>query len=119
MRDELSRSPSGRLVVGLWSEHRLEIRRLVDHNRRVATIWHRSGGPALLQALLRAMDSPALRLPAFINGAPVAACVDRIAGAFSKYGSPALRDDVLRVRSALPEIGGASFADIVVALGQG
>ncbi|HEY1307860.1 MAG TPA: trypsin-like peptidase domain-containing protein [Vicinamibacterales bacterium] len=116
LRAELSQSIAGRLAIDLWSTHRGEIRDLIDHNRRVAAIWHRSGGPALLQAFTRALHTPSSIIPASVNGLPTSLCLDRLAAAFRRYGSRPLDADVSRLRSALPAIGGRSLVDILAAL---
>jgi hypothetical protein len=116
LRAELSHSIAGRLAIDLWSNHRGEIGELINHHRKVATVWHRSGGPALLQAFTRAVHAPTLKIPASVNGLPTSACLDRLAAAFRRYGSPTLCADVSRLRSALPSIGGFSLAEILAAL---
>ena len=116
LRAELSHSIAGRLAIDLWSNHRGEIGELINHHRKVATVWHRSGGPALLQAFTRALHTPSLTIPASVNGLPTSACLDRLAAAFRRYGSPTLCADVSRLRSALPSIGGLSLAEILSAL---
>lgn len=114
--DGLIASPAGRLLDTAWREHERELRDLIDHNRRVATAWHRSGGPALLQAVIRAANVPASTLPDSVDGQPASACLDRIAHAFQKFGSDALRTDVARIRSLLPPPGGLSLTGWLDAL---
>ena len=41
------------------SRHFDEVLRLINTNRRVATIWHRNGGPALVRAALTLAEDPA------------------------------------------------------------
>jgi hypothetical protein len=116
LRAELAQSAAGRLVIDLWSAHRGEIQALINHNRKVATVWHRSGGPALLQAFMRAMHTPSLKIPASVNGLPTSVCLARLGEAFRRYGSPSLHTDISRLTSALPAIGGLSLVDILAAL---
>jgi hypothetical protein len=116
LRAELSRSPAGRLAIDLWRAHRGEIQALINHNRKVATVWHRSGGPALLQAFTRAVHTPSSKIPASVNGLPTSTCLDRLAGAFRRYGSRSLQTDISRLASALPAIGGLSLVDILATL---
>jgi hypothetical protein len=113
LHDELSRSGVGRMAIDMWIDHRGEIRDLIDHNRKVATVWHRSGGPALLQALIRAYQTPSATVPAMVNGLPIAVCIDRIAAALCKYGSPHLQGDVAHLRALLPSLANRAFADIL------
>jgi hypothetical protein len=116
LQSELSRSATGQLIIARWLEHQREIRHLVDHHRKVATVWHRSGGPALLQAILRALHSPDVVIPTSINGLSIAASLDRLKRILCKYGSPALGADAEHVHSLLPDIGGLSFPEIVASL---
>ena len=44
--------PTGHLYASLVSRHVDEVLRLINTNRRVATVWHRNGGPALVRAAL-------------------------------------------------------------------
>jgi hypothetical protein len=114
--DELSHSLPGRLAIALWIDHRAEIRHLIDHNRKVATVWHRSGGPALLQAAIRAYQAPSIKLPATINDLPIADCVARIASVFRKYGSVSLQRDIDHLHSVLPPLANRSLRDLVAGL---
>jgi hypothetical protein len=114
--DEISHSLPGRLAIALWIDHRAEIRHLIDHNRKVATVWHRSGGPALLQAAIRAYHTPSLTLPATINGLPIADCVARIASVFRKHGSASLQSDIDHLYSVLPPLANRSLRDLVAGL---
>jgi hypothetical protein len=116
LQDELAKSVNGRRVIDAWKEHKDEIRHLIDHNRKVAAAWHRGGGPAVVQALSRAMDATSVILPTMVNGRPIAACIDRLAQVLAKYGSPALRMDVARFHPVLPRMGGTSLTEILAAL---
>jgi hypothetical protein len=118
LEELLAQSSVGRLVIAMWSEHNHEVRHLIDHNRKVATVWHRIGGPALLQALVRAFHSPSLTVPATLNGQPTSACLDRLTHILCKYGSPRLQTDVERIRPLLPPLGGMSFSEILAAFSR-
>lgn len=115
LRDRLSGSPGGSQVVALWNQHRNEVRDLIAHNRRVATVWHRSGGPALLQALSRSGDRDPV-IPPRLNDVPTATCLERIAQIFDRYGGDALRADLARLRPLLPQAGGAPLDDLLTAI---
>jgi hypothetical protein len=118
LEDDLDRSRTGRELIALWLAHQRELTDLVNHNRRVAVTWHRNGGPALLQSLVRMLGQPRLALPETVHGRPVADCLDRIAAAFARFGSAVLRADLLRVRPAVPDLGGRTYPQIIHALGQ-
>src|SRR5262249_58931559 len=44
--------PEGEQLAAATSRHFSEVRRLINSNRRIATMWHRAGGPGLLRRLL-------------------------------------------------------------------
>jgi hypothetical protein len=115
LRDRLALSPGGRLVVALWNAHRGEVQNLIARNRKVATVWHRSGGPALLQALARSTDRDPT-IPAELNGMPTETCLERIARVFDRYGGQSLRSDLARVRPLLPRASGAPLGDLLTAI---
>ncbi len=50
--------PSWNLCAALVSQHFDEVKRLIDTNRRVAAVWQRHGGPALVRGIAFA-DRPA------------------------------------------------------------
>ena len=96
-----------------WHDHQQEIRALIDRNRKVAAVWRRAGGPALVQAFLRALRAPSEALPVVVNGLPMAACLDRIGAVLTKYGSAALGAELARLRARVPLVGGLSLDDIL------
>ncbi|MEV4052830.1 hypothetical protein AB0J55_16740 [Amycolatopsis sp. NPDC049688] len=117
VRARLDRSPGGRQVAALWVDHRPELVSLVNEHRRVAVVWQRNGGPALVQTLIRMTDQPQLRLPATVNGEPLTSCIDRIHDAFAAQAGPDLRHALGSARAALPDLAGLTYSQIVAALG--
>lgn len=117
VRTQLDRSPGGRQVAALWLDHRPELMSLVNSHRRVAVVWQRNGGPALVQTLIRMTDQPELALPATVNGEPLASCLDRIHDAFAAQAGPDLRHALGSARAALPDLAGLTYPQIVAALG--
>lgn len=112
----LDRSPAGRQVAALWLDHRTELVSLVNEHRRVAVVWQRNGGPALVQTLIRMTDQPELTLPATVNGEPLAGCLDRIHDAFAAQAGADLRHALDSARAALPDLAGLTYSQIVAAL---
>jgi len=102
-------------VTAAWDRHQAELRVLVASNRKVATVWHRGGGPALVQAITRALRIASARIPALVNGIPVALCIDRLARAFSRYGSPGLGADLALLRARLPAVEGLAGPELLAA----
>jgi hypothetical protein len=119
VQSELDRSAAGRMFITAWLRHQHELVDLVHTNSRVAAVWHRSGGSALSQCLIRMLDQPSLALPERVNGQPVAHCVNRLQEVFTRYGSAELRRDLIRVRTVVPELSGRTYPQIVAALTGG
>jgi hypothetical protein len=116
---DLDRSERGRALICLWLEHQSELLRLLNSNRRVATVWHRSGGAALFQLLVRMIMEPELALPKSLHGQPLTACLDRLYAVFHRFASPTLQQDLSRAREGLPELGGLDYEGICAALAAG
>ena len=98
--------PAGHLYAALVSRHFDEVLRLINTNRRVATVWQRNGGPALVRAALSIAEEPELAaIPDNIEGRPLAPLLIRILDSWRKYGSPGFVADIDRYRAdvlALP-----------------
>ena len=116
IRAELDASPGGRSVAALWLDHRSELVSLATEHRRVAVVWQRCGGPALVQTLIRMADRPELALPATVNGEPLSNCLGRIHDAFAAQAGADLRRALASARAALPELAGLTYPQIVAAL---
>lgn len=119
LQADLDRSEAGRLFLTLWLDHQDELTRLVSSNRRVAAAWHRSGGSALFQLLVRMLSQPELALPRTVNGQSLAVCIDRVQQMLSRFASPRLARALVRARSVLPDLGGRTYPQIIEALGAG
>jgi hypothetical protein len=116
LQRDLDRSGAGRMFISAWLRHQDELVELVYTNKRVAMVWHRSGGSALSQYLVRMLSQPSLAMPEQVNGQPLAHCLDRLQEVFCRYGSAQLRRDLTRVRAALPDMSGRAYPQIVAAL---
>lgn len=116
LQQKLDRSVRGRALITLWLSHQAELLDLVNSNRRVATVWHRSGASALFQVLVRMLSQPELTLPLTLNDKPLSACVDRVCSILDRFGSAPLRRDLTEVHAGLPELGGLSFDGVCRAL---
>jgi len=119
LQAELSTSEAGRLMTVLWMRHSSELNRLVNGNRKVATLWHRNAGPALFQHAIRAAKLPAHAFPEALDGQPVEQRMATLLDLFGRYGSERLRADILAHRTALPPVGGRTYADILAQLRGG
>jgi len=112
-QEELLRTPGGKHYAGLVRQHQLEVRMLINTNKRVAAVWHRNGGPGILQRLFQTVQSPDAALPTSINGQPLTDSLEKIFGAFKSYGSPDLATDIERYGPTLLEFIGMSYAQIL------
>ena len=112
-RGEILATPGGLRLLGVLRDHTDEIRALVMRHRRVATIWHRRGGPALLQGGIRGINAPASRLPPVIDGRPLGECLRAILGAFRRYGSTGLAEAVRRHGEECVELVSLSYGELL------
>jgi hypothetical protein len=113
---ELLQTPEGQHCIGLFQRHQSEVRTLINTNKRVATVWHRNGGPRLLQRVLEIIKTPGQVMPIEVEGQPFADRMSRIINAFMKYGSAELARDCLDVRAALINLGGRTYHEILASL---
>jgi hypothetical protein len=96
------------------SRHVHEVLRLINSNRRVAAVWHRNGGPALVRTALRVADDPAgAVLPAELAGASMTGQWARILASWRRHASPALAADIDAHREAVLEFPGRTLQAIV------
>jgi len=116
MEREITSTPAGRTYAELARRHFAEARALVDTNRRVATVWHRSGGPRIVQGLLQMFQRPEQALPAEIDGRPLPECLLRIQRAFARYGSRGFAADLDRFGPSLVALAGLTYREALAAL---
>ena len=116
VQQEVSATPEGFEYAELVKRHFAETQRLVNGNRRVATAWHRNGGPQILQAFLNMLQRRDQRLPVSINGKPFADCLERMRRVFARYASPALVADMSRFASRLEAMAGLDYPQILASL---
>lgn len=116
VRAELARSAAGQLLFELVSRHRAEVTRLLRDDRRVGVAWHRGGGAAVFQLLLRMLGRPELELPETVSGTPVGDLLDRLVAVLAERGSPELGADLRRARAVLPDVAGRTLPEILAAL---
>jgi len=117
VRADLAASGSGRLLLEFWQTHHGELTDLIERDRHVTIIWHRGGGAALTQLLLRLPADRSRALPATLYGEPLMRSVDRLHTVVARSASEHLRTDLDRVRAVMPDLAGLTYAEIVAALG--
>jgi hypothetical protein len=116
LRGDLESSPSGRFLFALWERHRPELTALLTSDRRLMLVWHRGGGAALVQLMLRMLTHPEQPLPETLHGEPLMACLDRAYAEVRRCASPGLRADLARARSLAPDLAGLDYQGILDAL---
>ncbi len=94
MEAELTATASGRELADVGRRNAGEVVRLVNHNRRVGTVWRRNGGPELVQAAFTLAQSDEKHLPPLINGRPLVDCLRRMQEILVRYGSAQLVADL-------------------------
>jgi hypothetical protein len=113
--NEIRQTVLGKEYMGVVRRHLEEGFALVNHNRRVATVWRRSGGPEILDALARIVQFRNERLPAEISGKPLAECLNRIQRIFMRYASPAFSADLNRYAPKLKNFANMTYLELVTA----
>jgi subtilisin family serine protease len=96
LRERLKDHPEGEHVAAAISRHFSEVRRLINSNRRIATMWHRAAGPRLLRRLLH--GTMAEDGPLSIDGESAYRYLDRCFDLLARRGSPRLRASLERYR---------------------
>jgi hypothetical protein len=114
--NEIRATPGGRELAEVVSKHLPEAVTLVTRNRRVAAVWHRSGGPQILNALFRAIQFRDERLPAEIGGRPLADSLTRIQRILIKYASADLTADLLRYAPQLLRLSELTYREMLASL---
>jgi subtilisin family serine protease len=109
--------PNGQYLAAAVSRNFSEGRRLINTNRRVATMWHRSDGPRLLhRILLGAIDAKA---PAAILTEQQREFMDRWCDLLVRYGSQRLRTSIEKHRTSLISLLETPLAaQVAIGIGQ-
>lgn len=94
LRDEFFSVPKGRFYTDLVNRHFSEVHTLINTNKRVATVWHRNGGPALIRMGMQAAYQQEEPLPVEIAGIRLSDRLNRIADILKRYGSETLTVDI-------------------------
>ena len=113
---DLESSNRGRDLLSVWTLHQRELNHLVNTNRRVAAVWHRSGCSALLHHLVRSIMLPERIIPKKINGRPVTECFNRFKRVLKTFASQKLKADIENFEGAIAGIGGLSYKEIMETL---
>lgn len=104
--------PSWNLCAALVSDHFDEVKRLIDTNRRVAAVWQRYGGPALVRGIALADRPPDPPIPASLAAAQPLALMTRLLNVLVRYGSENLCADIARHASLVQALPGARWNEL-------
>lgn len=109
VQQEIQAVPAGGRYMEILQRHFPEAHTLINNNRRVATSWHRNGGPEIVRGILRAAQFQNEPLPAEVNGKPLSECLDGLQSAFIRYGSPQLAADIDEYGPPLARLAGLTY----------
>lgn len=110
--DILGHHPAWNLCAALVSQHFDEVKRLIDTNRRVAALWQRSEGPALVRGIAFAEHLPDPPLPSRLAAGRPRGAMTRLLTVLARYGGEALRADVVRYAPLVLALPGASWNEL-------
>lgn len=116
VQSQIAATTAGREYADVVRRHADEARRLVNTNRRVATVWKRSNGPQIVQAVLSATSSPDGHIPSEIQGRPVDDCLRKIYETFLRYSSSEFAADLKTLGPRLFELLSLSYAQALATL---
>ena len=102
--ERFRRSKRGPELLGLFNNYFREIRDLINSNKRVATVWHRSKGPGWVRAAIRAGYTPDQPLPFEIEGFSLREAIGRMMDILHRYGSKMLVTDLDRYQEELTQL---------------
>jgi hypothetical protein len=109
VKNDLLAAPKGQQIYQLYFKHHMEVRELIDGNRQVARVWHRQGGPGMIQSVLDAVRSGTRPVALSIRGRSWADRVSAILATFQQFGSPRLRDDIAAFGRDIDALGGMTY----------
>jgi len=113
---EISATAEGAQYAELVKTHFAETQRLVNSNRRVATAWHRNGGPEIVNAILLMLQRHDEPMPESIDGRPFTDCLERMRRVFVRYASPALAADLPRFAECMKSVAGLTYPQMLATL---
>jgi subtilisin family serine protease len=119
LRERLLLTERGRTYADLVERHFEDVYALINGNKRVATVWHRNGGPTLLSQAMRAASQPSTPLPMMIEGEPLRRRLERILAMLKRYGSARLAEDIEAHWEAVAAFEGLAIDQILARLEAG
>jgi subtilisin family serine protease len=119
LHQSLRATARGETLQKLFDTHSGEVWRLIQKNRKVATVWHRCRGPVWVRFAFKAAAAPELPVQLETDGLRFADAVRRFAHALKRFGSQALRRDVEAWEDEIALVrDGMSLREIIRAVGD-
>ena len=113
---EIVATAIGREYADAVRRHFAEAQTLFAHNKRVATVWRRTGGPEIVNMILRVLQFRDERLPDEVDGRPLAEALSEIQRVLTRYASPHLSADITRYAPTLTRFVGMTYAELLLTL---
>jgi subtilisin family serine protease len=113
LQERFMNSPGGRFYYALAEKYFDEVKRLINENKKVATIWHRNDGPLMLRLGLRALAKPDDPLPRKVNDITIRERLIRIANIIKRFATDALAAEIDLHLSVLFQMEGRSVNQIL------
>ena len=113
LEQDLSRSDVGRWYLDAYLRHAQEVRELINRNRKVATMWHRSGAAELFQSLVQITRRHDSRVPELVQGRSITDILRQMGSVLAQYGSFSLRQDLAEAQPRLPLVAGLTYPEIL------
>jgi hypothetical protein len=101
---ELGRSETGRELLADIGRRQEEVRRLIDHDRRVTLVWHRHKGPAYVATVINLAREGREEIPREVAGVGAVDLIRAMLDVLERRGSTELRETVERRRALLLEL---------------
>ena len=80
--------------LSIFNKHFDEIRELINTNKRVATVWHRSKGPLWIRAGFKAAYTPNMPIPLEVEGFSLRDGINRMMAILRRFGTDMLVKDM-------------------------
>jgi hypothetical protein len=113
---EILATTAGQRAASLVRQHFSEAQVLFNGNRRIAAVWHRNGGPQIVQALAKAVEFHHQPIPKEIDGRPVLQSLRRIKNVMSRYASKDLASDLDEIMPPIERLVGLTYPQLIDAL---
>lgn len=113
LQQDLCATSRGNWLLDTFWRHREELIALVNQNRRVGTVWHRSGMAELMQWGAKALSDDSVRIPREIRGRTPSEVLLRFKQILDRYGSSGLKASLDEVRPKVPPLAGRSYLEVL------